>query len=362
MATFFVLSGFVIHYNYHDLRKTPGGIRRFFEARFARLYPLYIVLLTIDVLISMLYHRTSCGLAGDTPGSLMALPYFLTMTQSWTYGVICNNSFIYQFHVVSAVMWSISVEAFFYIVYVFIANWLGRVNETKRQFAVALGFYGVSVAVLWWFWRSPGTIEHVAQVTFGPIATERHGYQDSLIRWLNYFNPVSNLPAFVCGAVAANTYMGRHKPKPGQSETRWAGPLVVLTSLCMLAVHFWFTIGLAPRNMFFDRCGSVLYVPFMALSIYTMARYPATTVTKMVGSSALVKLGEASYSIYLLHALLGRLPKHLSFLHLNPWLLCGISLAIVLTVSRISYLKFERPAQKWVRDKLRGPAVRAQYA
>jgi peptidoglycan/LPS O-acetylase OafA/YrhL len=29
MATFFVLSGFVIHYNYHDLRKTPGGIRRF---------------------------------------------------------------------------------------------------------------------------------------------------------------------------------------------------------------------------------------------------------------------------------------------------------------------------------------------
>ena len=42
MTLFFVLSGFVIHYNYNATITRPGGLRLFFVARFARPYPLYI--------------------------------------------------------------------------------------------------------------------------------------------------------------------------------------------------------------------------------------------------------------------------------------------------------------------------------
>ena len=45
MPMFFVLSGFVIHYNYAQLFKTMGtrwAICEFFAARVARIYPLFI--------------------------------------------------------------------------------------------------------------------------------------------------------------------------------------------------------------------------------------------------------------------------------------------------------------------------------
>src|SRR3981189_3454710 len=48
MPLFFVLSGFVIHYNYAlAFRERPYGTasRRFFSARFARIYPLYFFFL-----------------------------------------------------------------------------------------------------------------------------------------------------------------------------------------------------------------------------------------------------------------------------------------------------------------------------
>ena len=48
MTLFFVLSGFVIHYNYNATIPRRGGIRAFFVARFARLYPLYILLFLFD--------------------------------------------------------------------------------------------------------------------------------------------------------------------------------------------------------------------------------------------------------------------------------------------------------------------------
>src|SRR5258708_20022092 len=44
MPLFFVLSGFVIQYNYSEPIRTNGatGVWNFFVARFSRLYPLYI--------------------------------------------------------------------------------------------------------------------------------------------------------------------------------------------------------------------------------------------------------------------------------------------------------------------------------
>src|SRR5437016_5848677 len=50
MPLFFVLSGFVIHYNYAKLFTSRGTVRatcEFAAARFARLFPLYFFLLLI---------------------------------------------------------------------------------------------------------------------------------------------------------------------------------------------------------------------------------------------------------------------------------------------------------------------------
>jgi peptidoglycan/LPS O-acetylase OafA/YrhL len=54
MTTFFVLSGFVIHYNYGSsiVAKGAPAIRSFLVARFARLYPLYLLTLLIGIALS----------------------------------------------------------------------------------------------------------------------------------------------------------------------------------------------------------------------------------------------------------------------------------------------------------------------
>src|SRR5580698_10515452 len=54
MTLFFVLSGFVIHYNYADLVTGAGvkGIGSYLWARFARLYPLFMLMMLIYVLVS----------------------------------------------------------------------------------------------------------------------------------------------------------------------------------------------------------------------------------------------------------------------------------------------------------------------
>src|SRR5262249_2161334 len=51
MTLFFVLSGFVIHLNYHGIvRAGRGGTADFFIARFARLYPMFLVVFAIEFL------------------------------------------------------------------------------------------------------------------------------------------------------------------------------------------------------------------------------------------------------------------------------------------------------------------------
>src|SRR5262245_44696572 len=65
MPLFFVLSGFVIHCNYHELVQRPDGIKKYFVARFSRLYPLYITLLVIEFVIGFHLHRGSAAFAGD---------------------------------------------------------------------------------------------------------------------------------------------------------------------------------------------------------------------------------------------------------------------------------------------------------
>jgi peptidoglycan/LPS O-acetylase OafA/YrhL len=77
MSLFFVLSGFVIHYNYSGQLATQGtvGYIIFFIARFARLYPLYFCCLAFDLLYEQAYSQL--------PNSLwVVLPFVAADTMS----------------------------------------------------------------------------------------------------------------------------------------------------------------------------------------------------------------------------------------------------------------------------------------
>ena len=109
MSLFFVLSGFVIYYNYSHTIRSRAGLFNFFVARFARLYPLYFAAMCYDLIISVSYAKI--------PALWIALPYYAALTQSWIYMPIGNNALIYQFGIISQIAWSISTEWFFYLLF-----------------------------------------------------------------------------------------------------------------------------------------------------------------------------------------------------------------------------------------------------
>lgn len=352
MPLFFVLSGFVIHYNYHDLYSKFRGVKSYLIARFTRLFPLFFLLFTIEFFIILHRNAGSFSQIGSRWGALLALPYYLTLTQDWVYGIIGHNNLIYQYGMVSSVSWSISLEFFFYLSYLWIAKWLISLKSQTKQIIIIIFLQCGLVFCLLIIKQFTHVVEHVALTGFGTYATSAHGYQDSLLRWLYYFNPLVNLPAFLFGAITANIYLSLKNRPFSLFEKKYGKGFVWLSLFLVLATHGFLYEYLAPRNSFIGCIASLLITPMIAFLIFSLVRYSTALPTKILSFPLFTKLGEASYSTYLLHAFFCFSARKFYHLHLNPWLLYVLSIISILILSRLSYLLFERTAQHWLRKKL----------
>lgn len=361
MPLFFVLSGFVIHYNYYNLYSKFRGVKSYLVARFTRLFPLFFVLFTIEFFIILHRNAGAFSQLGSRWGSLLALPYYLTLTQDWVYGIIGHNNLIYQYGMVSSVSWSISLEFFFYLSYLWIAKWLISFKSPAKQIFLIISLQLALVFCLLIINRFNHVVEHVALAGFGSYATCAHGYQDSLLRWLYYFNPIVNLPAFLFGALTANIYLSLKNHSLSSFEKKY-GKQIALLSICLvLATHGILYEYFASLYSFIGYTSSLLITPLIALLIFALVRYPSSIPTKILSLPLFTKLGAASYSTYLLHAFFCFTSRKFYHLHLNPWLLYVLSILSILILSRLSYLLFERTAQRWLRDKLIGEFKEQAY-
>src|SRR6202050_5609698 len=139
MTLFFVLSGFVIHYNYAAAvtgRQGARGTAAIFWARFARLYPLLLLMLALYVLVSNRHFEFWSGRPERFAEVLRALPYFLLSIQSWLYFPIGDTALIYAIGPSASLTWSIRTEWFFYLVYP-LAAWAIVGLRTPRSVALA---------------------------------------------------------------------------------------------------------------------------------------------------------------------------------------------------------------------------------
>jgi peptidoglycan/LPS O-acetylase OafA/YrhL len=354
MTLFFVLSGFVIHYNYNTTIVRPGGVRAFFVARFTRLYPLYIVLFLFDFAYTGLTHHSACGLAG-TPGEHWSgLIFYLTLTQSWLYAVICQASLAYQYGPVSAVTWSISVEFFFYLVYIAVALLIARRRWSPRTVVgIAVAAYALTLVYFWVCGHYQDDIDRVGVAMFGPAASTASGYDNSLLRWLFYFNPLARLAEFFAGLAAAQLYLA---PSPRASTLKPASPsgYTLIAILAAVLVHLWLYGMIAPTNGLVGRIASPLYGPLVAIMLFCIARYD-TRWSRLLAMTLPVQLGESSYSIYMLHEIIPSAFKRLGLTTTDvaaAWVTWVGALVLLALISRASYALFERPARQLLRALL----------
>jgi peptidoglycan/LPS O-acetylase OafA/YrhL len=323
MSLFFVLSGFVIHYNYADLFQTEPlkiATRQFFVARFARLYPLYAV--AIFCALPMI----------PVPFSKWVVLSYLTMTQSW-----------FNFEkALFAPTWSISTEWFFYFAFVPLTMVVVKIRNAATIFlAIAvLAIGGLSAAnALWhdaiiagvthWFW-------HGDQISYDPQT------------WTIYFAPYLRILDFISGMLMAQAYRSH--------ATDWMPPWLLPCALLWI-VLVGMTSWLPRWEPLETLVPNFLYVLAIApLMLHVSVR--KSWLSRILSSPPMIFLGEISYSIYIwsffVMTMLGGSfnghPMTIEYVNSGIKILAICGMAVVIAYG--SYALIEVPARQWIRGRL----------
>jgi len=349
MTLFFVLSGFVIQLTYAESIWRPRGLTNFAIARFARLYPIYIAAVAYDLLVKYSFHQLP-------PEKLGALPYYLTLTQSWFYKPIGDLPLIYQYGLLPQVSWSISTEFFFYLAFPIICLAIRRLSAVGGV-AIATVVIAVTGLALNLVLNHLGPDIHALGVRlYGAAATSP---QDSLFRWVRYFSPYVRIFEFILGCLCAALFLQWRHREPSAAEQRGAF-VAMLAVLAGAAAFHYAAYGPHPPGAWRQYVGTLhfSYAIFSAAIIFGCARY-RNPIVNFVSRPWIVLGGEISLSMYMLHFLIIGAFRYetpvisSARVSISSYLMLGVVLLTVFGLSLVVWKVFELPCRRLLRKAMR---------
>jgi len=310
---FYVLSGFIMaiaYYQPNPVKQTTISKRKYWIARFARIYPVY--LLALLIIVAAKYKTLSADWA--------TLPLHLLLLQSWIpgYPITLNTP-----------GWSLSVEAFFYFCFPFLLIWVYK-QKTKSLIIFSIIFWIATQFVL---------LNLLNSEAYAP-KTKLHDFI--------YYNPVMHLNTFIMGLLC-----GVYFKKYGEKRISSKNGFWLILSFVVIFALIW------ARPYFEESLGykiaytNGLLSPFFLLFIVLLAANKGL-IARLLSHPWLILLGEASYSLYILqkpiHGLYDKIiiPR----IHLTETIHFYVFLILLVAVSILSYLYLEKPARKNIRAKL----------
>ncbi|WP_211879547.1 acyltransferase family protein [Pseudarthrobacter albicanus] len=307
VALFFVLSGFILTYNYSNMAGVSERVK-FYASRIARIYPVTILALLLAAGgVGYAVINRDAGVLTDwyaledaniftVGGSLLAQ---LTMTTGWFPTASINQPW-------NAPAWSIACEMFFYALFPFLIVRMRRLSPARIAIILE-GCFALQCFIIW------------AARTFAPI--DQKGF-------LVYQFPVTHLFEFLAGITAGLIFLRGGREWIGQGARRnllLAGSLVPLAALAYLR----------PVNPAY-----LLMSPLFAVLILTLAVAPARR-PSWLAWRPLVVLGEASFSLYMIHV-----PLRDIYTMAQPTVPIGwCLLAATIVISVLVFKYFETPAR-----------------
>jgi peptidoglycan/LPS O-acetylase OafA/YrhL len=299
VTLFFILSGFILAYNY-DRMKSP---KDFWISRFARIYPVYLLALLVGFAFTFL-PRT------PHPNHIaVRFVASLSLLQAW-YGPFASSF--------NAPAWTLSVEAFFYALFPFL---LVGIRRTGRRLFVSLCFVYLAILCI------PLVLMRLPAI---------HSAGRPLAAFLNTTTfPIVHLPVFLIGIYMGRSYLRRTGPR-----SLWPLLLGIVGSLALLVVNL-------PEQYLQVRRG-LLVLSYSAL-VYGLASVRRGPLT----NRWMLLAGEISYSVYILQMLVFRVSLGITRRYkASP--LVSVSLAIIslIAISYLSYRFIELPARLKIRSRL----------
>jgi peptidoglycan/LPS O-acetylase OafA/YrhL len=209
--------------------------------------------------------------------------------------------------------------------------------------AIASGLYDRSAPIDAW------AIRH-----FGPDAAMLDHQQDSFVRWLLYYSPYLRVGEFVLGTFMAQLYAGLRERPVTRRENALGAALFLAAAASVIVITYLEYSPDVGVNIFRRTNMNFALAPTAALLIFCGARYDSPAARLLTSRPAIV-LGEASYSIYLVHpvVLVSALKLTGSAVHGIVYDLVKLMLLIaaILLTSLILYAYYEAPARSWLRAR-----------
>lgn len=311
VGLFFVLSGFILTWNW----RPNTGTKRFYIRRAARILPLHV--LTTVVAAGLL-------ILADTPlwASTLASLFLLQAWLTEPYRLGGNSP-----------SWSLSVEAFFYALFPFIVRPLMRV--TPRWSWVII----VVCVVFMVAWTGGYFFAVKASVPF-------------VSAFSGYTNPVFRLGEFVIGIALAQAMRQGWRPRFTVTTAAWVacGGYAALAALNAGVAHSVIRLGDAsglPLSLL-----DLMYLPFTVMLIACAASSDLRGDRSIFRNVYLVRLGEWSFALYLIQAIVITLAVRLVPVSGLSWEGLVLAIGVILLSIALSgalFQWFEKPAEKALR-------------
>jgi peptidoglycan/LPS O-acetylase OafA/YrhL len=318
VSFFFVLSGFILVYTYAGRSMI---LKDFWRARFARIYPAYAFSLLVTApffffaVLTMNIPFFVWAKAHLKLGSFLVL----SLLQAWVPPAALTWN---------AVAWSLSVEAFFYLLFPFLMLLLMRRSQPQllliavASWLASLAFSGSYVVL------NPDHLTVVNADVLGAF-------------WLNAlkFSPLARLPEFLLGMACGFLFLRSRR------ESKLALPLV-LGGIAALVVVVYFSAVIP-----YPILHTALLAPAFATIVYGFALRPNWGA--ILENRLLVLCGDASYSLYLLHSMIIGMYFHSTTGQLRYQTPVGVLVFVLLavTVSALVYRFIEEPARRKLNPK-----------
>jgi peptidoglycan/LPS O-acetylase OafA/YrhL len=259
---FFVLSGFIIAYVYGaNFRGAVSGTnyKKYIGARFARVYPLHLFTLVWAALCAWYIRSKATGDIDPVINvvlNLKAVPASLLMMQ---------GMHLYFTPPLNTPSWSLSTEWWMYMIFPFIMPFFARVKMRGRVL-ILLMITGYYIALKYWI---------------GPIAFSIQPGKPT-INLVSDFGFLRCMAGFMLGMLLYEFYAARF----GYDLLKKSWAFVLFFAGALIAMH----AGIP----------DLLIIAFFPLILITAA-YNTTTVKRVLEWRALQRLGDWSYSIYMVH-------------------------------------------------------------
>jgi peptidoglycan/LPS O-acetylase OafA/YrhL len=330
VSWFFVLSGFVLSYNYPNLPTTRDKFN-FLALRFARLWPVHATLVLASILL-FYYARNT---ASQHPSYVVLT---LGMLHTWIPIDALNGAF-------NGPSWSISNEWFFYVAFLGLVPPSWAVRLASAILPIAFGYILGEGLGCW-----------------QPTAAPANPYGLSCSSVMNTFPPV-RIVEFICGMLLYAGYSFARDRNFNPSLLALVG-LQILSLSISIGIVYW--IRYEPFSAPMNAVSHLSYRLLLAGAGLALiaSLIPNRGISRLLITPWLIFGGEISYSMYMSHQPI----MEIIMPTVKAWSFTAqvVSiLAVIVAISSLLFLLVERPSRNFVKRALRrrrGSPVDAQPA